>query len=403
MRRGFLTAALTALALAAPASAQVSNDVVKIGVLTDMSSLYADINGPGGVAAAQMAIDDFGGTVLGRKIELISADVQNKADVAVATAGRWYDNEHVDMIIGSGASSSTIATMEVAGQKKKIYIVTDAASSDITGKLCNPYTVHWVYDTAALANGTGSAVVKAGGKTWFFMTADYAFGHALQRDVTAVIKANGGEVLGAVLHPLNTADFSSFLLQAQASKSQVIGLANAGGDTVNSIKQAAEFGIVKGGQKLAGLLVFISDVHSIGLPLAQGLFLTEAWYWDQNDKSRAFARRFAEKMNGRMPTSVQAGYYSAVTRYLETIKSTGTDDADKVMAALKSGPFDDAMFGKSYIRADGRDIHDMYLFEVKAPSESKGPWDYYKQVRVIPGDQAFRPMDQGECPLVKKG
>jgi len=288
-------------------------------------------------------------------------------------------------------------------QKHRIYLATDPASSDITGKLCNPYTVHWVYDTAALANGTGSAVVKAGGKKWFFLTADYAFGYALERDVTAVVKANGGEVIGSVRHPLNTSDFSSFLLQAQASKAQVIGLANAGGDTINSIKQASEFGIVKGGQKLAGLLVFITDVHSIGLPLAQGLNLTEAFYWDQNEKTRVFAKRFAEKRDGRMPTSIQAGFYSAAKRYIEAIKEAGTDDSDKVMATLKAKPFDDPVFGKSYIRPDGRNVHDMYLFEVKTPAESKGPWDYYKLVRSIPGAEAFRPMDQGECPMVKKG
>src|ERR1051325_9075974 len=313
-----------ALALAAigsagtdPAWAQVSDDVVKVGVLTDMSSLYSDINGPGAVVATQMAIDDMGGKVLGKPIELVQADVQNKPDVAVSTAGRWYDVDKVDVILGTGASSSSIATMGVAGQKKRVYLATDPASSDITGKLCNPYTVHWVYDTAALANGTGSAVVKAGGKKWFFLTADYAFGYALERDVTAVVKANGGEVLGGVKHPLNTSDFSSFLLQAQGSKAQVIGLANAGGDTINSIKQAAEFGIVKGGQKLAGLLVFITDVHSIGLPLAQGLQLTEAFYWDLNDGTRAFAKRFVAKMGGKMLTSIQAGYYAATAHYLD--------------------------------------------------------------------------------------
>jgi branched-chain amino acid transport system substrate-binding protein len=399
-----------ALALAAissagtdPARAQVSDDVVKVGVLTDMSSLYSDINGPGAVVATQMAIDDMGGSVLGKKIELVQADVQNKPDVAVSTAGRWYDVDKVDVILGTGASSSSIATMGVAGQKHRIYLATDPASSDITGKLCNPYTVHWVYDTAALANGTGSAVVKAGGDTWFFLTADYAFGHALERDVTNVVKANGGKVVGGVRAPLNTSDFSSFLLQAQASGAKVIGLANAGGDTINSIKQAGEFGIVKGGQKLAGLLVFISDVNSLGLKLAQGLNLTEAFYWDQNDATRAFAKRFAEKFGGKMPTSIQAGFYSATKRYLEALKEAGTDDADKVMAALKAEPFDDPIFGKSTIRADGRNVHDMYLYEVKKPEESKGPWDYYKFIRAIPGNEAFRPMDQGECPLVKKG
>ena len=385
-----------------PARAQVTDDVVKVGVLTDMSSLYSDINGQGAVVATQMAIDDMGGKVLGKPIELVQADVQNKPDVAVSTAGRWYDVDKVDVILGTGASSSSIATMGVAGQKHRVYLATDPASSDITGKLCNPYTVHWVYDTAALANGTGSAVVKAGGDTWFFVTADYAFGHALERDVTKVVLANGGKVVGGVRAPLNTSDFSSFLLQAQASGAKVIGLANAGGDTINSIKQAGEFGIVKGGQKLAGLLVFISDVNSLGLKLAQGLNLTEAFYWDQNDATRAFAKRFAEKFGGKMPTSIQAGFYSATKRYLEAIKEAGTDDADKVMAVLKKEPFDDPVFGKSTIRADGRNVHDMYLYEVKKPEESKGPWDYYKLIRTIPGDEAFRPMDQGECPLVAK-
>jgi branched-chain amino acid transport system substrate-binding protein len=403
MLRGAVVATAALLAALSPAQAQVSDDVVKIGVLTDMSSLYSDINGPGAVVATQMAIDEMGGNVLGKKIELVSADVQNKPDVAVARSGEWYDNDHVDMILGSGASSSSIATMGVAAQKKRIYLATDPASSDITGKLCNPYTVHWVYDTAALANGTGSAVVKAGGKKWFFLTADYAFGYALERDVTAVVKANGGEVLGGVKHPLNSSDFSSFLLQAQASKAQVIGLANAGGDTVNSIKQAGEFGLVEGGQNLAGLLVFVSDVNSIGLKQAQGLYLTEAFYWDLDDKTRAFAKRFAEKNNGKMPTSIQAGFYSATKRYLEAVKAAGTDNADKVMANMKSGTWDDPVFGKSYVRPDGRNMHDMYLFQVKAPADSKAPWDYYKLVHKIPAEEAFRPMDQGECPMVKKG
>jgi len=385
-----------------PASAQLSNDVVKVGVATDMASLYSDINGPGAVVAAQMAIDDFGGSVLGKKIELLSGDIQNKADVAATLAGRWYDSENVDVILGAGASSSSIAIQGVAGEKKKVFLAVDPASSDITGKLCNPYTVHWVYDTSALANGTGSAVVKAGGKTWFFLTADYAFGYALQRDVSAVVTANGGKVLGEVKHPINTNDFSSFLLQAQASKAEVIGLANAGGDTINSIKQAAEFGIVKGGQKLAGLLVFVSDVHSLGLERAQGLSLTEAFYWDLNDKTRAFSKRFAEKFKGRMPTMIQAGFYSATLAYLNAVKAAGTDNPDKVMATLKETKWDDPVFGKSYIRPDGRNVHDMYLFEVKKPSESKGPWDYYKFIATIPGDQAFRPMDQGNCPMVAK-
>src|SRR5712675_1415542 len=399
----FCGAALAFAAWAVPAPAQQLTDgVVKLGVLTDMSSLYSDINGIGAVIAVQMAIDEFGGNVGGKKIETAQADVQNKADVAATIAGRWFDTEQVDVILGTGASSSSIATSRVANDKKKIYLATDPASSDLTGKLCNAYTVHWTYDTFALANGTGSAVVKAGGKSWFFLTADYAFGYALQRDVANVVTKNGGTVLGEVRHPINTNDFSSFLLQAQASKAQIIGLANAGGDTINSIKQASEFGIVKGGQKLAGLLVFISDVHSLGLERAQGLSLTEAFYWDLNDKTRAFAKRFAEKFKGKMPTMVQAGFYSAVLAYLNAVKAAGTDDSDKVMATLKSTKWDDPVFGPSYIRADGRKMHSMYLFEVKKPSESKGPYDYYKLIATIPGEQAFRPLEESECPLLKK-
>ena len=403
MKRGVVWAAAFCLAgWSVPASAQLSNDVVKVGVATDMASLYSDINGPGAVVAAQMAIDDFGGSILGKKIELVTGDIQNKADVAATLAGRWYDSENVDVILGAGASSSSIAIQGIAGEKKRVFLAVDPASSDITGKLCNPYTVHWVYDTSALANGTGSAVVKAGGKTWFFLTADYAFGYALQRDVSAVVTKAGGKVLGEVRHPINTNDFSSFLLQAQASKAEVIGLANAGGDTINSIKQAAEFGIVKGGQKLAGLLVFVSDVHSLGLERAQGLSLTEAFYWDLNDKTRAFSKRFAEKFKGRMPTMIQAGFYSATLAYLNAVKAAGTDNPEKVMATLKDTKWDDPVFGKSWIRPDGRKMHDMYLFEVKKPSESKGPWDYYKLVSSIPAEEAFRPMDQGNCPMIAK-
>ena len=401
-RSVFWSAATLFAAWTLPASAQLSDDMVKIGVATDMSSLYSDINGPGAVIATQMAIDEFGGTVLGKKIELVTGDIQNKADVAATLAGRWYDNENVDMILGAGASSSSIALENVAGEKKKIFLAPDPASSDITGKLCNPYTVQWVYDTTALANGTGSAVVKSGGKSWFFITADYAFGYALERDVSAVVKKAGGTVVGGVRAPINTSDFSSFLLQAQASKAQIIGLANAGGDTINSIKQASEFGIVKGGQKLAGLLVFVSDVHSLTLERAQGLRLTEAFYWDLNDKTRAFSKRFADKFKGKMPTMVQAGFYSATLAYLTAVKAAGTDDPDKVMAQMKATKWDDPVFGKSYIRADGRNMHDMYLFEVKAPGESKGPWDYYKLLATIPAEEAFRPMDQGNCPMVKK-
>ena len=399
----FCGAALAAAAWAAPASAQqVSDGVVKLGVLTDMSSLYSDINGIGAVTAVQMAIEDFGGTIFGKKIEMVQADVQNKADVAATISGRWFDTEQVDVILGTGASSASIATSRVASEKKKMYLATDPASSDLTGKLCNANTVHWTYDTSALANGTGSAVVKAGGKSWFFLTADYAFGYALERDVSAVVKKAGGTVVGGVKHPINTNDFSSYLLQAQASKAQIIGLANAGGDTINAIKQASEFGIVKGGQKLAGLLVFVSDVHSLGLERVQGLSLTEAFYWDLNDKTRAFAKRFAPRNNNKMPTSIQAGFYSAALQYLNSVKAAGTDQSDAVMANLKSTKWDDPVFGPSYIRADGRKMHSMYLFEVKKPSESKGPYDYYKLIATIPGEEAFRPMDQGECPLVKK-
>jgi branched-chain amino acid transport system substrate-binding protein len=403
MKRGVLGIVAGVLAAwALPAAAQISNDVVKIGVATDMSSLYSDINGPGAVVATQMAIDEFGGTVLGKKIELVTGDIQNKPDVAASLAGRWYSDENVDMIMGAGASSSSIAIENVAGQKKRIFLAPDPGSSDITGKFCNPYTVQWAYDTVALANVTGSAIVKAGGKDWFFLTADYAFGYALERDATAVVTKSGGKVLGDIKAPINTQDFSSFLLQAQASKAQVIALANAGGDTVNSIKQAAEFGIVKGGQKLVALLAFISDVNSLGLERAQGLRLTESFYWDLNDKTRAFSKRFGEKFKGKMPTQVQAGFYSATLAYLNAVKAVGTDDPDKVMAHLKSTKWDDPVYGPSYIRADGRKMHNMYLFEVKTPAESKGPWDYYKLIATVPGEQAFRPMDQGDCPMVKK-
>lgn len=401
IRNLLLASAIAGGLMAQPVQAQLSDNTVKIGVLTDMSSLYADINGPGAVFATQMAIEDAGGAINGKKIELIQADVQNKADIGTAIAAKWYGVDGVDAILGAAASSSSLAVAAVANDKKRVFLATDPATSDLTSKACNAYTLHWVYDTIALANGTGSAVVKAGGKSWYFLTADYAFGHALERDVTAIVTASGGTIVGTARHPINTSDFSAFLVQAQASRAQVVGLANAGGDTINSIKQGAEFGLVKGGQKLAGLLVFITDVHSIGLPLAQGLQLTEAFYWDLNDGTRAFAKRFAAKM-GKMPTSIQAGYYSATKQYLDAIKATGTDQAEKVVAKMKEGPVDDPLFGKGYVRADGRKIHDMYLFEVKKPGESQAPYDYYKLIRTIPGDEAFRPMEKGECPLVKK-
>ena len=405
MRRNlFSTAAFCLAALALPAAAQLSDNTLKLGVATDLSSLYADINGPGAVLAVQMAIEDFGGSVLGQKIELVSGDIQNKADVAATTVGRWYDNEKVDMVMGAGASSSSIAAARVAGDKKKIFIAPDPASSDLTGKLCNPYLIHWVYDTAALANGTGSAVVKAGGKTWFFLTADYAFGAALERDTTAAVTKAGGKIVGSVKHPLNSSDFSSFLLQAQASKAKIIGLANAGGDTTNAIKQAAEFGIVKGGQKLAGLLMFIPDVNSLGLPVAQGLNFTETFYWDANDKTRAFTKRFNEKYKKGPPTMVQAGVYSSLIHYFKALEALGGNphDGRAVVAKMKEMPTDDDLFGKGSIRADGRKIHLAYLFEVKKPSESKAPWDYYKLVATIPAEEAFIPLDKSVCPLVKK-
>ena len=399
-----LLAAASALAFtaASPTAAQVSDDIVKLGVLTDMSSLYSDINGKGAVVAVEMAIEDAGGSVLGKKIEIVSGDVQNKADVATTISSRWFDVEKVDVILGTAASSSSFATSRVAHEKKKVYLATDPASSDFTGKACNEATIHWVYDTIALANGTGSAVVKAGGKDWFFLTADYAFGHALQRDVEAVVTKSGGRVVGSVRHPLNTSDFSSFLLQAQSSKAQIIGLANAGGDTINSIKQAGEFGIGAGAQKMAGLLVFVTDVHSLGLKLAQGLNMTEAFYWDLNDDTRTWSKRWAAKMGGRMPTSIQAGFYSAAKHYLAAVKAAGTDEGPKVVAKMKELPTDDPMFGKGYIRPDHRKIHDMYLFEVKKPEESKGAWDYYKLVSKIPGEEAFRKLADSECPMVKK-
>jgi len=388
------------LALTTSAAAEISGDVVKIGVLNDMSSLYADLGGQGSVEAARMAIADFGGTVNGKKIELISADHQNKPDIGSAIATQWFDNDGVDAIVDVPTSSVALAVQQVARNKNKAFLISGAASSDLTGKACSPTSVHWTYDTVALAHGTGAAIVKAGGDTWFFITADYAFGHALERDTSRVVEANGGKVLGKVRAPLNNADFSSFLLQAQASKAKIIGLANAGGDTINSIKQAAEFGVVEGGQKLAGLLVFITDIHSLGLPAAHGLQLTEAFYWDQNDATRAWSKRFFDKIK-RQPSMVQAGVYGAVTHYLNAIKAAGSDDGPIVVKEMKATPVNDFMTKNGKIREDGTLVRDMYLFEVKAPLESKGPWDYYKQIAVIPGEEAFKLPGPNECPLVK--
>jgi branched-chain amino acid transport system substrate-binding protein len=395
-------AAVAALALAAgTAQAQISGNVVKLGILSDMSSLYADIGGPGSVVAAKMAIEDFEKTHKGMKIEVVSADHLNKPDVGSQIARKWYDAEGVDAIFDVPNSGVALAVSEVTREKGKAFIVSGAASSDLTGAKCNANTVHWTYDTWMLANGTGKAMVKTGGTTWFFITADYAFGHALERDTTAAVQAAGGKVLGGVKVPLNNQDFSSFLLQAQSSKAKVIGLANAGGDTINSIKQAAEFGIVKGGQNLAGLLVFLSDVHGIGLEKAQGLVLTETWYWDQNDAARAWAKRFAAQSGGKYPTMVQAGVYAGVLHYLKAVAAINSDDGTKVVAEMKKLPTDDPLFGKGTIRADGRKIHNAYLFEVKKPSESKGPYDYYKLRATIPANEAFRPLKDGGCSLVK--
>jgi branched-chain amino acid transport system substrate-binding protein len=391
-----------AASLASTASlAQISDDVVKIGVLTDQSSLYADITGQGSVVAARMAVEDFGAAKKGMKVEVVAADHQNKPEVGSGIARRWYDIEKVDAIADVPTSSVALAINQVTREKNKVFIASGPATSDLTGKACSPNTVHISYDTYMLANGTGGAAVKTGGDTWYFLTADYAFGHALERDTGEAVKKAGGKVLGQVRHPLNTQDFSSFLLQAQSSKAKVIGLANAGGDTITSIKQAAEFGIVKGGQSLAGLLVFITDVHALGLDKAQGLVVTESFYWDLNDQTRAFAKRFAPQYKGIHPTMVHAGVYSGVLHYLKAVEALKSDDGAKVVEKMKEIPTDDVVFGKGTIRADGRKIHPVYLLEVKKPAESKGPWDYYKVRATIPADQAFRPLKEGGCALVK--
>jgi branched-chain amino acid transport system substrate-binding protein len=394
-------AAAAVLALAGPAHAQISGNVVKLGILNDQSSLYADLGGQGSVLAARMAIEDFKAKEKGLTVEVVFADHQNKPDVGSQVARRWYDAEGVDAIFDVPNSGVALAVNQVTRDKGKAFINSGAASSDLTGKACSPNTVHWTYDTWMLANGTGKAIVKTGGDTWFFLTSDYAFGHALERDTEAVVLANGGKVLGKVRHPLNSQDFSSFLLQAQASKAKIIGLANAGGDTVNSIKQASEFGIVKGGQNLAGLLVFLTDVHGLGLDKAQGLIFTETWYWDLNDQNRAFAKRFAAANSNKYPSMVHAGVYAGVLHYLKAVHALKSDDGTKVVAKMKEMPTDDPLFGKGTIRADGRKIHPAYLFEVKKPSESKGPYDYYKLRATIPANEAFRPVADGGCSLVK--
>ena len=404
MRTSISILALAA-AMAIPGAAFAQDKNVKIGVLDDMSGLYADVGGQGSILAAQMAIEDSGLTAKGWKIDLVSADHQNKPDVGVNISRQWADQEKVDGIFGVLTSSVALAVNGVAKEKNLVYMNSGAATSDLTNSACSPNTVHWTYDTYLLANGTGKAVVKSGGDTWFFITADYAFGHALERDTTAVITANGGKVLGSAKHPLNSSDFSSYLLQAQASKAKIIGLANAGGDTTNSIKQASEFGITAGGQKLAALLLFLSDVNSLGLKMTQGLQFTETFYWDLNDGTRAFSKRFSERMkNKQMPTMVQAGVYASVTHYLKTLVDMGGNphDGAKVVARMKEIPTDDPLFGKGVIQANGRKIHPGYLFEVKKPSESKGEWDLYKLIATIPAEEAFTPLAQSTCSLLKK-
>src|SRR5215210_3398622 len=390
-----ISAVLLGAALSCVASGAFAQDkTIKIGVLTDNSGLYSDLGGAGSTLAAQMAVEDSGLAAKGWKIDVISADHQNKPDIATNIARQWIDVEKVDIFMDVLNSGVALAVNNLVKEKNSIMINTGAASSDLTNAQCSPNTIHWVYDTYMLANSTGQALVKAGGDTWYFLTADYAFGHALERDTAAVVVKSGGKVIGTVRHPLNSSDFSSFLLQAQASKAKIIGMANAGGDTTNTIKQASEFGIVKGGQSLAGLLVFITDVHGLGLEKAQGLIFTETFYWDMNPQTRAFAKRFAEQNRGIHPTMIHAGVYASVTHYLKAVEALKSDDGPKVIDKMKATPTDDPLFGKGTIRADGRKIHPMYLFEVKKPSESKGAWDYYKQRAVIPADVAFRPMDQ---------
>ncbi|MEY2656859.1 MAG: ABC transporter substrate-binding protein, partial [Betaproteobacteria bacterium] len=404
MKRTLLsTLAAAACLIGTTAQAQISDGIVKIGVLNDMSGLYSDITGPGSVVAAKMAVEDYlkaSGSKL--KVEVVGADHQNKPDIGSNITRQWYDTDKVDMIADVPTSSVGLAVAQITKEKGKLHLNSGSATADLSGKACNANTIHWTYDTWMLANGTGKAIVKSGGNTWFFLTADYAFGHALERDTEAVVTQNGGRVVGKVRTPFPTQDFSSFLLQAQASKAKIIGLANAGGDTTNSIKQAAEFGITKGGQNLAGLLVFLPDVHSLGLNTAQGLMLTETFYWDLNDQTRAWSKRFAAANGGKNPSMVQAGVYSSVLHYLKAVDAAKTDDGTKVAAKMKELPTDDPLFGKGTIRADGRKIHPAYLFEVKKPSESKGPYDYYKLVATIPANEAFRPLADSDCPLVKK-
>jgi branched-chain amino acid transport system substrate-binding protein len=401
MKRTMIALGVAAALSLGTAQAQVSDNLIKIGVLTDMSSLYTDLAGAGSVVATKLAVEDSGIEKRGYKVEVISADHQNKADVGSNIARQWYDVDKVDVIVDVPNSGVALAVSQITKDKGKAFLASGPGTSDLTGKACTPNTVHWAYDTWMLANGTGTAITKAGGDTWFFISADYAFGAALERDTTAAVLRNGGKVIGGVKAPINNQDFSSFLLQAQSSKAKIIGLANAGGDTTNSIKQAAEFGIVKGGQKLAGLLVFLTDIHALGLQTAQGLTFTETFYWDQNDASRAFAKRFSALDKGIYPTMVHAGVYASVLHYLKAVEALKSDDGTKVVAKMKEMATDDPLFGKGSIRVDGRKIHPAFLVQVKTPAESKAPWDYYKIVATIPADQAFRPLAEGGCPLVK--
>jgi branched-chain amino acid transport system substrate-binding protein len=385
------------------AQAQYTDGTIRIGVLNDMSGTYSDLSGRGSLIAARMAVEDFGAAAKGMKVEIVGADHQNRPDIGSNIVRKWIDTGKVDVIVDVPTSSVALAVNEIVRDKNKVFLVSGGATSDLTGAKCTPNTIHWTYDTWALANGTGQAIVKTGGDTWFFLTANYAFGLALERDTAAVVVKNGGKVLGRVRHPFPATDFSSFLLQAQASKAKIIGLANAGADTVNSIKQASEFGIVRGGQKLAALLAFITDVHALGLQASQGLIMTEAWYWDLNDANREFAKKFAPQNKGIYPTMVHAGVYSAVTHYLKAVEALKSDaDGKAVVAKMKELPTDDKLFGKGTVRADGRKIHPMYLVEVKTPTESKGAWDYYKVRATIPADEAFRPLSEGGCPLVNR-
>ena len=389
----------TAVGAGAQAKGKISDGTVKIGVITDLSGLYSDLSGQGSVIAAQMAVAEFGGKVLGAPIEIVSADHQNKADVAANKAREWFDTQGVDVIVDGVNSGAGLAVSKVANEKHRIFIDSGAGSTRFTNEDCNPYTIHYAYDTYATGSVTGKAVVQHGGKTWFFITADYAFGKSLQQDTTTAITGVGGKVLGSALAPLNTPDFSSYLLQAQGSGAQVIGLANAGGDTINSIKAASEFGINKK-QTLAGLLVFITDVHALGLQVAQGMYVASGFYWDMNDDTRKWSKAFSAKTK-KMPTMVQAGVYSSTLEYLRAVQASGTDDADAVMKKLKEMRLNDVFVRNGYIRADGRMIHDFYLFQVKSPGESKGPWDYYKLIATVPGDQAFQSLSQSRCPMIK--